>query len=406
MSVWDQLVGQEQVISTLRQAALAGQQLVSFNSGEGIFAAGQKELNNEINNRALSHAWLFTGPPGSGRSTTALAFAAALQCENESEPGCGQCSACHTVLAKTHADVTVVSTERVIIKMEEIENLVELSQQAPSGGKWRIILIEDADRMVERTSNLLLKAIEEPPERTIWILCTPQAQDVLITIRSRCRILTLNTPSVNQVVDLLVKKDGLDPEVAKTAAALSQCHIGVARHLASDPSALEQRRKLLLAPLEITSLAEAMFVANDLVEGAKSEAEASCQVKDAQEKASLLKTLGADPEGKVPPQFRAQVKALEEDQKRRAKRMTQDVLDRLLIDLMGFYRDVFITQTQAKVDLINLDLTAQIEKQAQAGSPEQSMLKIEAIKTARKRLTSNVPPLLTMEALFTVLLAQ
>lgn len=239
MSVWDQIVGQKTAVKIFETAA---------HSARALRQANEEQTEDSALTRQMSHAWLVTGPPGAGRSVAALAFAAALQCEDPQTPGCGQCPECKRVLKGTHPDVKVVTTERLIIKIEEISSLVTLAQQAPAGGKWRVILMEDADRMVERTSNLLLKAIEEPPPRTVWLLCTTQPADVLPTIRSRCRHVSLVTPSVEEVAQLLIEKQGITPETARQAAALSQSHIGVAKSLARDPEELERRRKFYFLP--------------------------------------------------------------------------------------------------------------------------------------------------------------
>ncbi|WP_043435662.1 AAA family ATPase, partial [Arthrobacter sp. I3] len=166
MTVWDDLQGQDAVVAQLRQAA---------------------------QNEGLTHAWLFTGPPGSGRSNAAKAFAAALNCDQEdvSLRGCGECPACLTILGETHSDVSFVRTEKVTITIDEARELVSTAGNRPSSGRWRIIVVEDADRMAERTTNVLLKAIEEPTPRTVWMLCAPSPADVLVTIRSRCRPVAL-----------------------------------------------------------------------------------------------------------------------------------------------------------------------------------------------------------------------
>jgi len=216
MSVWDTVVGQADAVGVLR-------------------AASQ-------NPAAMTHAWLITGPPGSGRSVAARAFAAALQCE---AGGCGHCRACTTTMAGTHADVLVVATEKVTISIEEVRDLIGVAQRMPSQGRWRVIVLEDADRMVERTSNVLLKAIEEPPPRTVWLLCAPSPQDVIVTIRSRCRRVVLRVPPVADVARLLVERDGVDPALADAAARAAQSHIGLARRLARDPEARERRAKTL-----------------------------------------------------------------------------------------------------------------------------------------------------------------
>lgn len=382
MSVWDDLVGQDHVSEALRSAAVDAAGIV----------AGQDPRGH------MTHAWLVTGPPGSGRSTAARAFAAALQCEN-TPPGCGVCDGCRTSLGGTHADVTLVATERVILTIDEIEHLVGVAQQAPTQGRWRVIVVEDADRMVEQTSNLLLKAIEEPPERTVWLLCTPAAGDVLPTIRSRCRLLTLRVPPVEDVARLIARRDGVDLDTARAAAMMSQSHIGLARHLATDEGARKRRARLMNAPATVRSVADAVMAADTLVTVAKEEAEERTQQRNAAEKAELLRMLGYDGSGRTPRHVASQLNSLAENQKRRATRIERDTLDRTLSDLLSLYRDVYIVQAGAEVELINIDQRDLIHALAAESTREVTVMRMDAIAVARRRLAANVAPLLVMEAM-------
>lgn len=370
MSVWDDVVGQDDAITTL-SAAIADPS-------------------------AMTHAWLLTGPPGSGRSNAARAFAAALQCE---QGGCGTCQACVTTIAGTHADLTVVATEKVTIAIDEVRSLITLASRAPSQGRWRVILIEDADRMAERTTNVLLKAIEEPPPRTVWLLCAPSPQDVMVTIRSRCRGVTLRIPPITDVAGLLVARDGTDPALALACARAAQSHIGLARRLARDPEARRRRSSVLSIARRIRGVPDAVIAASELVEVAQAEAKAATEERDAVEKAELLRSLGADGAQTLPPALRSQIKQLEDDQKRRATRRQRDVLDRSLIDLLSLYRDVLVIQLGATVDLINTELAETVQALAEESAPEQTISRMEAIGVARTRLGGNVSPVLALEAM-------
>jgi DNA polymerase-3 subunit delta' len=377
VSVWDDVVGQEGAVAVLRAATL--------------------------DDSAMTNAWLLTGPPGSGRSNAARAFAAALQCPQD---GCGHCQACTTALAGTHADVTVVATEKVSISIDEVRDLIGLAQRSPSQGRWRVIVVEDADRMVERTSNVLLKAIEEPPPRTVWLLCAPSPQDVVLTIRSRCRGVALRVPPVADVAALLVSRDQVDPQVADVAARAAQSHIGLARRLARDPEARERRARTLRLAATIRGVGDAVLAAADLVEVASAESKAATADRDAAEKAALLHTLGAEGGGTLPPTLRAQVRQLEDEQKRRATRAQRDVLDRSLLDLLSLYRDVLVVQLGADVDLVNAAHEEEVRRLAADSTPEQSIRRMDAIAEARTRLEGNVAPLLAMEAMAVALRPQ
>jgi DNA polymerase-3 subunit delta' len=384
MSVWDDVVGQAQAVAVLSEAA--------------------------ANPAAMTHAWLVTGPPGSGRSVAARAFAAALQCRTpvaDGGPGCGRCHDCTTALAGTHADVTVVATEKVTITIEEARSLVSLAQRAPAGGRWRVVIVEDADRMVERTSNVLLKAIEEPPPRTVWLLCAPSAEDVVVTIRSRCRPVVLRVPPPRDVADLLVRRHGVDPNRALEAARAAQSHIGLARRLAVDADVRRRRAEVLSLAGSVRGVGDAVLAAGKLVEVAEAEARAATEERDAQEKGALLHTLGADGGGSLPPALRAQVRQLEDDQKRRATRAQRDVLDRAMVDLLSFYRDVLVVQLGSDVELVNGgDLAEDVRALAGASTPEQTLRRMDAIGEARTRLAGNVAPLLAVEAMVVALRPQ
>jgi DNA polymerase-3 subunit delta' len=381
MSVWEEVVGQEPTVEVLRHA-------VASSRGDGS---------------AMTHAWLFTGPPGSGRSIAARAFAAALQCA-EPDAGCGVCQSCRTVLAGSHPDVTQVRTERVIIKIDEARDLVKLAQLGPSTGRWNIILVEDTDRLVDRTGNVLLRAFEEPPPRTVWLLCAPTADDVLVTIRSRARRVALRTPPVAAVADLLVRRDGVDPTMAGFAARAAQSHIGLARRLALDEQARIRRRTIVQVPLQVRSVGEAVLQAAAVLATAKEEADAGTVERDERERSDLIRALGADASARTqPPHVRAQLAQLQADQKRRARRFVTDMVDRSLLDLISVYRDVLVLHADPGADLINAEIGADVRRLASVLSPEQALVRMEAVRETRLRLGTTMNVLLALEALMLTL---
>ena len=371
MTVWDDAVGQEPAVAVLERAV--------------------------ADPNAMTHAWLLTGPPGSGRSVAAKAFAAALQCP---DGGCGACHECRTALEGTHADVDVIATEGLSLKVDLVRDLVQLAARRPSVGRWRVIVIEDADRLGERAADALLKALEEPVERTVWILCAPSLEDVIITIRSRCRHVRLRTPPVEAVAALLVRRDGIDPAMATFAARAAQCHVGLARRLARDEGARIRRRDVIALAGKIRGVGDAIGAAADLEGIAKEEATASSTERDVAEKARLMETLGADPGARTqPPQVRSQIAALESEQKMRAKRSVRDVIDRSLTDLLSIYRDALVVHTGASIGLVNQDMIDQVHHLAGVLSPERLLGCMDAIGTARERIDANVQPLLALEAM-------
>ncbi|MGY2700747.1 DNA polymerase III subunit delta' [Nocardioides sp. HB32] len=378
MTVWDGLVGQPKVIEALKAAA----------SGHG-----------------MSHAFLFTGPPGSGRSNAAVAFAAALQCEQD-PPGCGTCHACHTVLAGSHADVSTVRTEGLSIGIKEVRDLVRRSALAPVGRRWQIVIVEDADRVTEPAFNALLKAIEEPAERTVWMLCTPTVEDVLPTIRSRCRLVSLTTPTADDVADFLVRTDGVDGALASYAARASQGHIGRARALARDDETRNRRREVVAIPAQLTSLGRCMQAASRLTEVAKEEADAITIELDAREKSQLDTAYGVVERGRRPREYAPALRDLEQDQKRRAKRRQLDVVDRGLMDLVSVYRDAIAVSAGAPGQLVNEEIRADVELLARVSPPETNLRRISAIFEAREQMLEfNVQPALALESMMVALVA-
>jgi DNA polymerase-3 subunit delta' len=387
--VWRDVVGQAAAIAVLERAVAAAR--VATQAG-GVAPPGA----------GMTHAWLLTGPPGSGRSTAARAFAAALQCP---DGGCGRCHECLTALSGAHADVALIATEHVQLRVDDVRPLVALAQRRPSGGRWRVIVVEDADRLNDNSGNVLLKALEEPPPRTVWVLCAPSADDVLVTVRSRCRRVGLRIPPVADVADLLVRRDGADPAIAAYAARAAQSHIGLARRLALDEGARIRRREVLGLPAKIRSVGAAVIAAGQLVDVAAEESKAATGERDAAERATLLHSLGAEGATTLPPAVRAQVRQLEENQKRRATRAQRDVLDRSLIDLLSLYRDVLVLQVGAgdDVDLVNVELEQQVRALARESTAEATLRRMDAIGEARERIEANVAPLLAVEALMVAL---
>lgn len=389
--VWADVVGQPDVVRVLFSAVQAAGRLVA---GEQAPAG------------AMTHSWLFTGPPGSGRSVAARAFAAALQCTDRADvPGCGHCAACRTALSGTHSDVRVIVPEGLSISVAEMRALVQAAARRPTTGQWRIMLIEDADRLTEGAANALLKAIEEPVDRTVFLLCAPSdhQDDVPATIRSRCRVVRLRTPLRGSVAEVLEDRDGVEPELARWAASVCGGHIGRARRLAHDEGARQRRQEVLRIPLGLRGFSDVFAAADDLVRAAESEASAAMEARNEAEREELSTAMGAGGTGKgtaaANRSANAALRELEKRQKSRTTRSQRDALDLALIDLAGFFRDVLVTRADSRAPLTHPDFDREVAKAAAQWTSESCLRRLEAVLECRTALTQNVKPIIAVEAM-------
>ncbi|MDQ2740233.1 MAG: DNA polymerase III subunit delta' [Actinomycetota bacterium] len=382
--VFADVIGQPEAIEVLRAAAAAG------------------HGDSDVPAAAMTHAWLFTGPPGSGRSVAARAFAAALECPDR---GCGHCSHCHTVLSGTHADVRSVVPEGLTISVKEMRAVVQMAARRPVTGPWQIVLIEDADRLTEGASNALLKAVEEPPPRTVFLLCAPSThpEDISVTIRSRCRVLSLRIPPASAIAEVLVRRDGIDLEMAAWAASVAAGHVGRARRLARDEQARTQRSRTLSLPGALRSMADVFTEAAELIATATGEARSVAERRDGAELDELKTALGAGGTGKgavgAARGTAGVVKDLERRQRSRKTRTERDVLDRALVDLSGFYRDVIARGLGAQVALTNPDLERDVEVAAARFGAVGALRRLDAVLACREAIEQNVKPLIAVEAM-------
>ena len=376
-TVYDDLVGQDHITTILK----------------GAVAASRLEATTQ----EMTHAWIFTGPPGSGRSSAAIAFAQALICPNQ---GCGRCNECRSAKAASHPDVEIIRTEGLSIKVEEIRELLTRVAWAPSMGGWRVVVMEDADRLTESAANALLKAIEEPGTRTVWLLCAPTLHDLLPTIRSRCRHIQLHTPSDEAVTKVLINRDGITPAMAQFAARVSQGHIGRAKYLATHENVRSNRATIMRLPIQLNSLAAAFKAAQHLVDIATLEANTASEARDEKEVSALQEAYGKGATGRGMATGAAKaVKELEKEQKSRATRMVRDSIDGALLDIATFYRDVMMVQAGNDEAIINTDMRDEIIKYASTHPHHTTIDKMSAIMAARVNLAHNAAPLLTCEAL-------
>ncbi|GAA2083013.1 DNA polymerase III subunit delta' [Aeromicrobium tamlense] len=364
--VWDELVGQDDVVATL-----------------GSAVAGQ-----------MTHAWLFTGPPGSGRSNAAVAFATALQCE---QGGCTTCHSCVTAAAGSHPDIAVINTDGLSIGVDAARDAVRRSALHPSMGRYQILVVEDADRLTDQAANALLKSIEEPAPGTVWLLCAPAVEDVIMTIRSRCRPVLLRTPPAAAIARLLHERDGIELDVAQRAAAAAQGHIGRARGLARDPEARRRRAEILALPVGLRGLGDCLRAAQRIDQEATARAKERCDVLDARELGNLQESWGVEERGRRPAGYAGALSSLTKEQERRRKRMARDAIDGVLLDLLSFQRDVLAQQLGTGAAAINADVADDIATMVARSTPEGTLASIDAIVGCREALQANAAPQLALE---------
>lgn len=385
--LWHEVVGQPELVTTLAHASADAARIRLGESGP-----------------SMTHAWLLTGPPGSGRSTAARVFAAALQCP---DGGCGHCAVCRQVLDGGHADVDQFTPERLQITAEESLELIHRAAMTPIMGRWNVLIVEDADRLNDISGNALLKSLEEPSPRTVWILCAPTAEDVLPTIASRTRQVRLRTPTTREVADALIGRDGVDAALASFAARAAQGHIGRARALVSDEQVRLRRSEVLAIPGTLRDLTSCFIAAQNLLDAASADAAAITDALDATELARLKRAYGEGATGAMAARVKrtasAATKDLEARQKSRRTRTVRDQIDRALLDLTGLYRDVLVLQTGAEVELINDEMRPTVERMAVHSNQPATMARLDALDHARLAVGASVAPLLALEALMVTL---
>jgi len=393
--VFSRLVGQDAVEAELVAAAQAARGDSAHSSSSGGAAS-----------HIMTHAWLVTGPPGSGRSIAALCFAAALQCTSDGVPGCGECRACTTTMAGTHADVRRIIPEGLSIGVDEMRNIVQIASRRPGTGRWQIVLIEDADRLTEGAANALLKVVEEPPPSTVFVLCAPSVdpEDIAITLRSRCRHVALVTPPVEAIARVLIETDALPEDKAQWAASVSGGHVGRARRLATDEQARERRQRALGLARDAATPSRAYAAAEELVATAEAEARALTEDRNEAETEELRTALGAGGTGKgTAGALRGAtgaIKDLERRQKSRHTRASRDALDRALIDLATYFRDALLVASQAgEIQANHPDMTDRVAAMAAHASPEKLLRCIEAVLECREALAVNVKPKFAVDAM-------
>ena len=383
MNVFDSLIGQEQAVAEMKHAAADAAKVAIGERGD-----------------AMTHAWLIVGPPGSGRSTLALAFAASLVCSNG---GCGECIDCRNVAAGIHPDVEHVVPEGIIYKVEAARNLIERASLLPTRSPWHVIVVEDVDRFRIEAASTLLKSLEEPPAQTVWLLCAPTVDDVAPTIRSRCRLVLLTSPTLSAIAEQLSARFGIDSAMAAFAARTAQGHIGRARAIATDENVRIRRKQIMDIPTNLRSVSSCFELANNIVASANADTDSIVEPLDESDDQDIRTAFGEGSEGKglktVERQKKSALTDLEDRAKGRRRRVLMDQYDRVLLDLTSYYRDVLVIQSGAQVELVNEELREAITRVANVDGESETLNRIAAITETRDQIAANVNPLNAFESL-------
>jgi DNA polymerase-3 subunit delta' len=387
MSVFDSLIGQEHAVEEIKHASLDA-----------------AKISNDERGDAMTHAWLITGPPGSGRSTIALAFAASLVC---SKGGCGECIDCRDVSSGMHPDVEHIVPEGIIYTVEATRALIERAALLPTRSPWHVIVVEDVDRFRVEAATTLLKTLEEPPPQTVWLLCAPTVDDVSPTIRSRCRHVLLSTPTLKAIAEQLTTRYGIDPAMAAFASRAAQGHIGRARALATDEAARIRRKEILDIPTSLRTIGSCFELANKIVSNVNADADSITSPLDDHDDNSIRTAFGEGAEGKglstVQRRMKSALKDLDKRMKKRHARIVIDQYDRVLLDLTGYYRDILVLQSGSDVELINEELRAALVRVAEVDDASATLRRIAAITETRDQIAANVQPLTAFESLLVTL---
>lgn len=349
----------------------------------------------------MSHSWLFTGPPGAGRSLTAQCFAAALMCtsaDDNGDPGCGRCESCRSILEnQKHTDLVYVDPKEQFITVGEVREIIGRAASMPSVAPWRVVIFNKADRLRNEAANALLKTVEEPPERTVIVMVAPSEdpQDFSQTLRSRCRHLYIPAPSVEGVVKLLVA-EGANEHDARLAAVSTLRHVGRARHLVNEAGAQKRRAMAINLAEDIFHGSQAFQAVTALLKFIEKEENSSHDESNAKELADLERSFGVGAKGKgaakAQRDARSALKELEDLHKKRAKRRIADGLDLALLDLAGIYRDALMVKVGADVEMTHPDFAGLASELAQKVSEDGLLVAQQAIRTCREQLPQNVTP--------------
>jgi DNA polymerase III subunit delta' len=366
VSVWDEIVGHPEAVATLREAVDGGR---------------------------VTHAWLFTGPPGVGKVYVARVFAAALNCP---DGGDGSCEVCRRVLRGVHPDVHLLEPEGDNLLVDDVRALREEASRSRHEGRMAVFILDEADRLTDAAANALLKVLEEPPPEVVFVLVARSTEALLATIPSRARMLSFATLPPATVTDALTADLGVSPEQATWAANASHGRLARARALLDDePTRLRRASTLDLVERLAGGLASDALAAATVIVDLADEVVAARRAQQAEELVELEEAFGT---GRGTGTIR---KRLETRHRRELRRLRFDAIRDAVADLLAAYRDLALLGAGGPPDrLIHADRAATFERLAAGVDPAAAIRAAGVLEEADRRLAIGVAPLLALEATF------
>lgn len=316
-------------------------------------------LQRSLEQGSLAHAYLFVGPAHVGKMTLALNLAQALNCEAATPP-CGECAPCQKIASAKHADVQIIgltqnadsdeTKPRAEIGIDQIRQMQHSSSLPPFEGKYKVYIIDEAAQLSIEAANCLLKTLEEPVGRVIFILLTTNDRLLPATVVSRCQRLELSPLTAGEVETTLSSQWGIEPQKAKLLARLCHGCLGWALSATADASLLQQRTERIDRLLDITNA--------NYDESFDYAAELAAQFSQKRE-------------------------------------LVYEVLDLWL----SWWRDLLLVKTNCSEAIINVDLLTTLGEMAQDYSLAQIKAVIGSIQVAGEQLRLNANPRLVLEVL-------
>lgn len=351
-----------------------------------------KGLARQIASDEPAHSWLLVGPRGAGKRGAAIAMAAAVNCREEPGIGCGRCSSCQRVLRKSHPDVHHVVPEGPLIAVDQIrETVIPEAARSPFEGSMKVFIIEEAERMNDAAQNSLLKTLEEPQPDTMFVLVSDREEELLETIRSRCRMVRLEPISMDRIVELL-KGQGASESEALLAERVAGGDPERAALLVADGGMTERRKLWASVPRRLTGPVDALDVAAEIIDQAK----AAAKDREKAQKIEIEELAEAMGEGRGTAAAR---NALAKRHKREVRRVEEEVLGEALEFIATFYRDILAVRRGAADEVVNIDLLDSIEDWTRGDASDAGLLvAAERCISARETLTRNANVPLAIES--------